>query len=160
MTAMLEMRGVSKSFAGVQALRDVTFTVEPGEIHALVGENGAGKSTLMKVLSGVYPAGSYEGTISFDGESEPVEDAFAVLKAVEDQGSKGQSIQRYKGLGEMNPEQLWETTMDPKKRTLLQVQVKDLVEADEVFTILMGDDVDPRRQFIEKNALDVQNLDI
>ena len=55
MTAMLEMRGVSKSFAGVQALRDVNFTVEPGQIHALVGENGAGKSTLMKVLSGVYP---------------------------------------------------------------------------------------------------------
>ncbi|MGY4478227.1 ABC-type sugar transport system ATPase subunit [Bradyrhizobium sp. USDA 3364] len=68
MTAMLEMRGVSKSFAGVQALRDVSFTVEAGQIHALVGENGAGKSTLMKVLSGVYPAGSYEGAILFDGE--------------------------------------------------------------------------------------------
>ena len=68
MTAMLEMRGVSKSFAGVQALRDVGFTVEAGQIHALVGENGAGKSTLMKVLSGVYPAGSYDGSILFDGE--------------------------------------------------------------------------------------------
>jgi putative multiple sugar transport system ATP-binding protein len=68
MAAMLDMRGVSKSFSGVQALRDVTFTVEPGEIHALVGENGAGKSTLMKVLSGVYPYGSYTGTIVFDGE--------------------------------------------------------------------------------------------
>ncbi|WP_024513882.1 multiple monosaccharide ABC transporter ATP-binding protein [Bradyrhizobium sp. Tv2a-2] len=74
MTAMLEMRGVSKSFAGVQALRDVTFTVEPGEIHALVGENGAGKSTLMKVLSGVYPFGSYEGTITFDGEERRFRD--------------------------------------------------------------------------------------
>ena len=68
MTPLLAMRGVSKSFAGVQALRDVNFTVEPGQIHALVGENGAGKSTLMKVLSGVYPHGSYEGTIAFDGE--------------------------------------------------------------------------------------------
>ena len=69
MTAMLlEMRGISKSFAGVRALRDVNFTVNAGEIHALVGENGAGKSTLMKVLSGVYPHGSYEGTIVFDGE--------------------------------------------------------------------------------------------
>src|SRR6187551_2023810 len=68
MTAILEMRGVSKSFSGVQALRDVNFTVEAGQIHALVGENGAGKSTLMKVLSGVYPHGSYEGGISFDGE--------------------------------------------------------------------------------------------
>src|SRR6478752_5268323 len=63
MTAMLEMRNVSKSFSGVQALRDVNFSVEAGQIHALVGENGAGKSTLMKVLSGVYPAGSYEGII-------------------------------------------------------------------------------------------------
>jgi putative multiple sugar transport system ATP-binding protein len=67
MTALLEMRGVSKSFAGVQALRDVNFTVEAGQVHALVGENGAGKSTLMKVLSGVYPHGSYEGSIVFDG---------------------------------------------------------------------------------------------
>src|SRR5215468_9324972 len=74
MTALLEMRGVSKSFAGVQALRDVNFTVEAGQIHALVGENGAGKSTLMKVLSGVYPYGSYEGTITFDGEERRFRD--------------------------------------------------------------------------------------
>ena len=74
MTVMLEMRGVSKSFAGVQALRDVSFTVEAGQIHALVGENGAGKSTLMKVLSGVYPYGSYEGTITFDGEERRFRD--------------------------------------------------------------------------------------
>lgn len=74
MTAMLEMRGVSKSFAGVQALRDVNFIVEPGQIHALVGENGAGKSTLMKVLSGVYPHGSYEGTIVFEGEERRFRD--------------------------------------------------------------------------------------
>src|SRR5689334_11443219 len=74
MTAMLEMRNVSKSFAGVQALRDVNFSVHAGQIHALVGENGAGKSTLMKVLSGVYPAGSYEGTIVFDGEERRFRD--------------------------------------------------------------------------------------
>jgi putative multiple sugar transport system ATP-binding protein len=74
MTAMLEMRNVSKSFSGVQALRDVNFSVEAGQIHALVGENGAGKSTLMKVLSGVYPAGSYEGTIIFDGEERRFRD--------------------------------------------------------------------------------------
>ncbi|MET0722795.1 MAG: ATP-binding cassette domain-containing protein, partial [Tardiphaga sp.] len=74
MAAMLEMRGVSKSFAGVQALRDVNFAVEPGQIHALVGENGAGKSTLMKVLSGVYPRGSYEGTTVFDGDERSFRD--------------------------------------------------------------------------------------
>jgi putative multiple sugar transport system ATP-binding protein len=74
MAAMLEMRGVSKGFAGVQALRDVNFTVEAGQIHALVGENGAGKSTLMKVLSGVYPHGSYEGAIIFDGEERHFRD--------------------------------------------------------------------------------------
>src|SRR5256885_703668 len=74
MTAILEMRGVSKSFAGVQALRDVNFMVEAGQIHALIGENGAGKSTLMKVLSGVYPYGSYEGTIVFDGEERRFRD--------------------------------------------------------------------------------------
>jgi putative multiple sugar transport system ATP-binding protein len=74
MAEILEMRGVSKSFAGVQALRDVNFSVEAGEIHALVGENGAGKSTLMKVLSGVYPNGDYEGTIIFDGEERRFRD--------------------------------------------------------------------------------------
>jgi DNA gyrase subunit B len=89
-----------------------------------------------------------------------VEDAEALWDYIDQRGRKNTSIQRYKGLGEMNAEQLWETTLNPDARTLLQVRLDDAVQTDQIFNILMGDQVEPRRQFIEDNALNVKNLDI
>jgi DNA gyrase subunit B len=89
----------------------------------------------------------------------PIHGPIELLNAMLQEGEKGLSLQRYKGLGEMNPEQLWETTLDPSARTLLQVRIEDVTEADDIFTKLMGDVVEPRREFIQQNALSVENLD-
>jgi DNA gyrase subunit B len=98
--------------------------------------------------------------VRFEESETSAKSVQEVLAAVRADASRGLSIQRFKGLGEMNPEQLWETTMNPESRTLLQVRVEDAVESDDIFALLMGEAVEPRREFIEKNALDVQNLDI
>lgn len=107
----------------------------------------------------VIPPGEFE--IVRDGQLEStVEGVEELLAVIMDAAKAGMGIQRYKGLGEMNPEQLWETTMDPQRRTFLKVSVEDAVGADSIFSVLMGDQVEPRRQFIEENALRVRNLDI
>ncbi len=107
-------------------------------------------------------AGSEQGpfTVRKNGGAQEIQDAESLLKRLMEAGAKGLHLQRYKGLGEMNPEQLWQTTMDPEKRTLLQVRVEDMVAADLMFQTLMGDEVEPRRDFIIENALDVRALDI
>jgi DNA gyrase subunit B len=108
---------------------------------------------LEKILSPPFIVGG-------NGSDDQVATREALLERVLAAAKKDLTIQRYKGLGEMNPEQLWETTMNPEKRTLLQIKVDDAVETDQIFTVLMGDAVEPRRRFIEDNALDVKNLDV
>ncbi|MFN2500587.1 MAG: DNA topoisomerase (ATP-hydrolyzing) subunit B [Pyrinomonadaceae bacterium] len=95
-----------------------------------------------------------------NGKTETLNSRDDLLERVMSMAKKDLTMQRYKGLGEMNPEQLWETTMDPEKRTMLQVRIEDAIETDSIFTVLMGDHVEPRRKFIEDNALDVKNLDV
>ena len=94
------------------------------------------------------------------GQEQTIENSEAFIDYLDERGKKGISISRYKGLGEMNAEELWETTMNPDARTLLQVHVYDALQAGELFATLMGDEVEPRRAFIEQNALNVKNLDI
>ena len=137
---IFEAREIEKTAARLDKLKMdiVNYNVEPGDrekekpLYLVVGE----------------------------AEEAPLYNLKELLNYIRIQGKKGLSIQRYKGLGEMNPEQLWETTMDPEKRTIQQVILEDMVKADEIFTVLMGDAVEPRREFIEAHAPHVRNLDV
>jgi DNA gyrase subunit B len=118
---------------------------------------------LRRVMEIARQLKDYRGReFKLDGETngKVITDWSSLLEELLNRGKSGLGIQRYKGLGEMNPSQLWETTMDPEKRSLLRVRVEDVVEADEIFNILMGDKVEPRREFIYNNALEVKELDI
>ncbi len=140
---------LTRSVRGVEEVRRLDGPVlRSGEARRLGGHTGA--------LQETYGAGAM--LLRKDKEIE-VHGPISLLDAILEEGEKGLSLQRYKGLGEMNPDQLWETTLDPNERTLLQVRIEDLAEADDIFTKLMGDVVEPRREFIQTNALSVENLD-
>ena len=167
----------------VAAVREVVGELAGWELHAAGGENG---DASVLHIGGPQPAvfspdllkspdyaqlleahaeiaALHKGpctVIDAAGKETEVKALDELLRVVMGQAKDGATLQRYKGLGEMNPEQLWETTMNPETRTLLKVTMEDAVGADEIFTVLMGDAVEPRRDFIEKNALDVVNLDV
>ncbi|MBI1992271.1 MAG: DNA gyrase subunit B, partial [Candidatus Omnitrophica bacterium] len=130
---------------------------EATELTTLAGE----LAKLDLSIQEYYPSGAKPLLkLSEDKQERAFTGLREVLVAIEESGRKDLAIQRYKGLGEMNPQQLWDTTMDPAKRTLLRVTAEDAVEADRMFTVMMGEAVEPRKQFIEEHALEVKNLDV
>ncbi|MBX3331350.1 MAG: DNA topoisomerase (ATP-hydrolyzing) subunit B [Nitrospira sp.] len=126
--------------------------------HDLVGS--ADFRELQKLAPSVIGLGRAPYRLNTKGQERQLVTTAETVRTILELGKQGLGIQRYKGLGEMNPSQLWETTMDPEKRTLLKVQLEDVTGVDEIFTILMGDEVEPRRNFIQEHALEVRNLDV
>ncbi len=135
---------------GVTKTLDVT--------HELVGS--ADFKELQKLAPSAIGLGRPPYAVKLKGAQTEYPGTSELLQAILEQGKEGLNLQRYKGLGEMNPGQLWETTMNPESRTLLQVKLEDVTGVDEIFTILMGDEVEPRRNFIQQHALEVRNLDV
>jgi len=133
-------------------------THELNVTHDLVGS--ADFRELQKLTPSAIGLGRAPYKLKAKGQEDHYQSTDELVKAIVDIGKQGLSIQRYKGLGEMNPGQLWETTMNPEMRTLLRVTLEDLTGVDEIFTILMGDEVEPRRNFIQTHALEVRNLDV
>lgn len=140
----------SRMLRGVEQQRRLEAAVLRSREGALLGERAAS-------LAEIYAA---PAQFERRQKTATIHQPSSLFAAVTAEGEKGAALQRYKGLGEMNPEQLWETTLDPDARTLLQVRVEDVSEANELFVRLMGDEVEPRRDFILRNALDVENLDL
>ena len=126
--------------------------------HDLVGS--ADFRELQKLAPSAIGLGRAPYKLKAKGEEQQLRSTADLVRAILDLGKQGLAIQRYKGLGEMNPGQLWETTMNPEARTLLRVKLEDVPGVDEIFTILMGDEVEPRRNFIQTHALEVRNLDV
>jgi DNA gyrase subunit B len=126
--------------------------------HDLVGS--ADFRELQKLAPSAIGLGSPAYRVKIGGEETTYPATDQLVRAILDAGKKGLNLQRYKGLGEMNPTQLWDTTMNPATRSLLQVKLEDMTGVDEIFTILMGDEVEPRRNFIQQHALEVRNLDV
>ncbi|MEP2029428.1 MAG: DNA topoisomerase (ATP-hydrolyzing) subunit B [Paracoccaceae bacterium] len=143
---------------GIRLARILRGVEEVRTLDGRVLRGGEAKRTgsFTESLQDVY---TLPATLLRKDRSQMIYGPMDLLNAILQEGEKGLSLQRYKGLGEMNPDQLWETTLDPDARTLLQVKVDDIAEADDLFTKLMGDVVEPRREFIQKNALSVENLD-